>query len=331
MADENSKYIPYSFLYILTNNYRADLLAQQAEGKWWSVSGDKFYDTAVALLPFQNEQPAEKTNSQDWLTEVQGTDGCWQGNLRDTAFLLYSVWPKKSASVTTINGTAMKDCEDSGYSCMSSAACLDASGNVLIDYGGCFGTNVCCSREKLLATCSSQNGELCSPDEKCLGGAKVSSSDSEGGKFCCVDGTCGVQETSACTINGGICKSSCSDSEEQASYSCETPYVCCISKPAQALNILVIVILSILIVLVLIGIFFRKKLRDFFFRIKLGKGKGKPPLQPGSRFPPVSSQRIYPGAVQRRIIPAQQRVPVRRPQGKSEFDEVLKKLKDIGK
>jgi len=60
-------------------------------------------------------------------------------------------------------------------------------------------------------------------------------------------------------------------------------------------------------------------------------GKGKSTTQGGPRFPPTSSARVYPGAVPRRIIPNTPQA-VRRPvQDKSEFDDVLKKLKEIGK
>ena len=326
-ADENSKYVPESFLYSLTNNFRTELLAKQSESKWWSASGDKFYDTAVALLPFQNEQLAEKTNSISWLSEVQGTDGCWQGNIRNTAFLLYSIWPKKIANVSTA-----KDCESSGYNCVSSAACTSSEGTLLTDYTGCFGTNLCCNKPRLLESCSQQNGELCDSDEDCLGGSSVSSSDTAGGKFCCIRGTCGIAEqASECELQGGYCKSTCSDGEEYSSYSCSSGN-CCVQKTSKKINILVVVILSVLIVLVLIGILFRKKLKMFFSKLKSRKGKpSRPPQYGGPRFPP-SSQRAYPGGIQRRILPSQQaRAPVRRPQGKSEFDDVLKKLKEIGK
>ena len=323
MADENVKYIPEAFLYSLTNNFRTDLLAKQQESQWWLVSGDKFYDTAVALLPFQGEQITEKTNSKTWLTKVQGEDGCWQGNIRNTAFILYSLWPKKTEISTA------KDCENSGYNCMSSAACSDIGGSVLSDYIGCF-TNVCCSEEEKLETCSAQDGELCDSDESCLGGSRVSASDTSGGKTCCVGGTCGIQEQSECEIQGGYCKSICSDGEQFAIYSCVSGN-CCIAKEKSNLGL--IILLIVLIILAGVGIIFRKKLREFFlkFKSKFGKGRGGKPVAGGPRFPPTSSQRAYPG-VQRRILQPQ-RAPVRRPapQRKSEFDDVLKKLKEIGK
>jgi hypothetical protein len=350
MADENSKYLPEAFLYSLTDSFRTELLTKQVENKWWSASGDKFYDTAVALLPFQNEQLSEKTNSIDWLSEVQGTDGCWQGNIRNTAFLLYSIWPKKISLPSTA-----KDCEDSGYNCISNAACEDAFGTLLTDYTGCFGTNICCSKPRLQETCSQQNGEVCDSDEECLGGSTVSSSDISGGESCCIDGECGAPEPGAseCELMGGYCKSTCSGSEEYSSYSCSSGN-CCIQKAGGA-NILLIIILSALILLVLIGIIFRKKLRAFFSKRKLKKGRPPSGIQFGRpRFFPPPSRRIYPGAVQRRIIPqarqpaqplrqparqpakpvkqpAQPAKPAAKSAKKSEVEDVLKKLKEIGK
>ncbi len=333
MADGNSKLIPESFLYYLTDSFRTELLAKQIENKWWSASGDKFYDTAVALLPFQSEQLSEKTNSISWLSEVQGADGCWQGNIRNTAFIVYSLWPKKIANVTTA-----KDCEDSGYYCMSNAACESASGTVMTDYTGCF-TNVCCNKAQLLESCAEQNGELCSSDKSCLGGDEVSSSDTTSTKFCCVYGECGEpeEEQSECELQGGYCRSTCLNGEEYSSYSCSTGN-CCVAKPTPAVNVLLIIILSVLILLVILGIIFRKKLKMFLDKLKFGKGKSQRPLQPGGpRFPP-SSQMIYQRPMQRRIMPQQAFQPrpmptpvVARSQDKSEFDDVLKKLKDIGK
>ena len=335
MADENSQYLPEAFLYSLTDNYRTDLLARQQGSQFWSASGDKFYDTAVALLPFSNEDSlTEKTNSQNWLTSVQGTDGCWQGNIRNTAFLLYSLWPRtNSESSTTL------DCISSNNFCVSAASCSAVSGSVLTNYGGCFGTNVCCSKQQQVQSCSAQNGNLCASGEDCLGGSDVSSSDSTSSTPCCIGGTCGVKTITECEVNGGSCKSSCSSDEQLASFSCPISGICCVSKTnSSSSNVLVIVLLGLLIVLVALGIIFRKKLQQLFFRLR--SGKGKPSTTGSPRFPPTSSSKVYPGAVQRRIVSPQTKTvtktvtrTVARPpvKNKSEFDDVLKKLKEIGK
>lgn len=327
MAEDNSKYLPESFLYTLTNNFKVILLTKQKENKYWSESGDKFYDTAVALFPFQNDETlAEKTNSKNWLKDLQGNNGCWQDNIRNTAFILYSLWAKK-ISVSSDSS----DCESSNYFCMSSASCTSVEGKVLNGYSGCLGTSICCDKEKELDLCYKQGGELCSSNEKCLGGHEIESSDSTSGKICCAGGSCGIQEESECELNQGTCKTSCSSNERATSNDCPSSDICCVSKPAGS-PVFLIVLLIILITLTALGIIFRKKLRDFLIRFKSRFGKGKSSnVKGGPRFPPTSSSKIPLGAVQRRILPNQSQPVMRRPmQTKTEFDDVLKKLKEIG-
>lgn len=330
LADDNPKYVPYSFIYSLTGNFRTDLLAQQQQNQWWSASGDKLYDTAVALLPFQNENALlEKTNSQNWLAQIQGTDGCWQDNIRNTAFILYSLWPRQ------VSKQISPDCQNSGNYCTSSALCSSVSGNLLGNYSGCFGTNICCDKQPPTPTCAEQNGKICSSDQTCIGGTTVSSSDTTSLTSCCINGDCGTPSPgSECELNNGVCKSSCSSNEQFSSFSCSSG-VCCIAKSSTTTsNTLVIVILVILIILAVLGIIFRNKLKMLWLKFT-SKGKGKPsPSVGGPRFPPTSSQKIYPGAVPRKIIPPQQ--PQRMPErpvarNKPEYDEVLKKLKEMGK
>jgi hypothetical protein len=321
MAEENSQYLPDAFLYYLTGNFKNELAALQQQNQFWSASGDKFYDTAVALLPLQGQTTAEKTSAITWLGQVQGADGCWQGNIRNTAFLAYSIWPKQAAAPTA------QDCEASGNHCMSAALCSSIPGNVLPDFTGC-SVNVCCDQPIPLKSCSDLNGNLCPSGQVCSG-SSVDSSDGA-----CCKGTCQTQQaqTETCASQGsGTCRSSCLSSEDTSySYTCSSSLSCCIEKPAPNTS-WIIIVLIILIVLVLIGILFRKKLRTFFLKFKSGKGKPKP-MTGGPRFPPTSSQRPYP-PMQRRILQPVQRAPVRRPvaEGKSDFDEVLKKLKEIGK
>ena len=82
-------------------------------------------------------------------------------------------------------------------------------------------------------------------------------------------------------------------------------------------------VLGILIVLIALVIVFRDKLKDFYSKLTTKKPKG-PPSRPGMHEVP-----------QRRIPSSQQhhqqypRRPI--PQRKSELDDVLKKLKEMGK
>ncbi|MDO8528490.1 MAG: hypothetical protein Q7S06_01200 [Nanoarchaeota archaeon] len=337
MADENSRYLPESFLYILLGeSYRNEILLKQKESKWWLESGDKFYDTALALYPFQYEESAEKTNAITWLSEVQGTDGCWQGNIRNTAFLLYSIWPKKAQVIE-----GQKDCEDEKNFCMSVPNCKTAEGTELEGFAGCFGANICCNRQYLSPTCGEQGGEKCSADEICSGGQSIPGSDLIGNEICCFEGTCqtGAQEAT-CGRYSGTCRTSCLSDEQQSSYLCIGNDVCCTEKTTAGINYTGIIIFSILIVLVALGIIFRKKLKTLITKKKPGEpspsqfGQQRPgPFGPGSlpsSSPPGMPQRMMP----RRIIPSQQQ-PVRRPlpprKQEGEFNEVLRKLKEMGK
>ena len=111
-------------------------------------------------------------------------------------------------------------------------------------------------------------------------------------------------------------------------------------------GIWLIILLIILIVLVILAIIFRKQLKPVFDKIKnwfqktfkiKKKGGAKPsPGVGGPRFPVTSSVRTVPGAVPRRITPsarpAARPAPAKpAPAKKTEFDDVLKKLKEIGK
>jgi hypothetical protein len=341
MAEENSRYLPEAFLYILVGeSYRNEILLKQRESKWWLESGDKFYDTALALYPFQYEEPSEKTSTMAWLGEIQGTDGCWQGNIRNTAFLLYSIWPKK-VQAQVVGG--QKDCEDEKNYCMSSANCKTTGGNELEGFAGCFGANVCCDKQFISPTCGAQGGEKCSSDEICSGGQNIPASDLQTSEKCCFEGTCqtgGEEPTeSNCARNGGTCRASCLSDEQEITYSCTGTQACCITKTTKT-NYTGIIIFSILIVLVVLGIIFRKKLKmlvDKITKKKTGEGTSSTfgqrpgPFGPGSLPPssPMMSQRMMP----RRVIPSQPQtrrpMPPRRQEG--EFNDVLKKLKEMGK
>lgn len=347
MADENVKYLPESFLYSLTANFKTDLLALQKEGKFWSVSGNQFYDTALALLPFQNQELPQKTQTKTWLKEVQDSDGCWNnGNLRDTAFILYSIWPKK---ISTSDSTpSLPGCISSSHFCLSNASCSSVGGEELTGFSGCFGTTICCSKDEPLQTCKELDGELCrADDEICAGGSQVSSADSNSAKFCCVRGTCERTEISQCEQNGGLCRNSCYSNEKSSADSCSSSQICCVVKETSYLWL--IILLSVLIVLVILGIIFRKQLKELLMKLKLKFKFGKPKtsVTPGGpRLPPTASSRVYPGAVQRKIITTTTttKAPGKAPKiivkkttakksktDKNDFDDVLKKLKDIGK
>lgn len=329
MADDNEQYLPESFLYALTgySDFRADLMLKQ-KTKYWEESGDKFYDTALALYPFQNDEFTEKANSKEWLLEIQGDDGCWNnGNIKSTAFILHSIWPR-TGYISDI-GTGEESCIGSGYYCMSS---VDCRGDILDSYS-CSGVARCCDTPKELKPCLEQGGELCSSNYFCSGGTTVDSLDAGSGEQCCIGGKCleRTDEPATCESNGGTCRSYlCEDKEyESFTYSCDYGDMCCVKQTSSGISWW-IWFLGILIILIILAIVFRDKLESYYQKIKYQfKGKPKPGLSRQTSFPPrqfVGQRKILPPA--NRTLPRRQ-MPARKSSG--EIDDVLKKLKEIGK
>ncbi len=334
----NSKYIPEMFLYYLTDSYdfRNALLYKQKANKYWDESGDRYYDTALALLSIQDE-PTEKTNSKAWLLDdkMRDSEGCWKGSISTTAFILYSLWPRTHASDSGSGEIVVTTCESKSGFCLSSIACREAEGTELNYY--CPGISVCCNKNKAEESCSLKGGVICSSDKKCSG-LSVDSAELVFGETCCVQGECIISVTeSECVTAGGTCKLSCSDTELETSHSCDSYYnndVCCMTPEETSRGTLWIWILifGILILLVIIAFLFRDKLRAHWIAFR---GKGKPSSGPrgGPSLPP--SRPFFPqrGIPPRRVIPSST-APVRRassPRPSGEMEEVLKKLKAMGK
>ena len=92
-------------------------------------------------------------------------------------------------------------------------------------------------------------------------------------------------------------------------------------------------ILIILIILVILGIVFKDQLRELMFRMKSGGKKSPPkggPRRPGFPFPrkPMRSPGSMPP---RRPMPPRKPMPRPANKGKRELDDVLGKLRDMGK
>ncbi len=337
MSEEsiNERYLPEAFLYFLTvdTTYRTSLLLEQKLDKYWQESGDKFYDTALALYPFQYEEPQEKIDSKEWLLEdgTQDNDGCWEGNIRNTAFLLYSIWPEGVISPDNGNGVnGILDCEQEGYDCRSRLSCRGDGGNILDTYF-CSSLFVCCDTPESEETCLEIEGEICDSSEECVGGTEEITSDLGYREICCIGGGVCREKTepvlSDCELIGGICRDlDCYDDEKESSEDCDySGDVCCIEKTTTGKSTVWIWILLILIVLVVLGIIFKDQLRRFWFRTKSGGKRPRPRPRPG--YPPAPLT----GHPERMAMPRgpPQRIPARRPRG--EMGEVLKKLKEMGR
>jgi hypothetical protein len=351
LADENPRLLPEAFLYTITDfqDFFVDLLASQKSSQFWEESGDKFYDTALALLALQNDNAPEKSNAVDWLLEpgVQDANGCWKGNVRNTAFLLYAGWPRSVSS----GGGSSGSCQDSGFYCHSSSSCVNSGGGVLTSYE-CPGVSVCCDQARIEETCSEKGGNVCNSNQVCSG-TELGASDLEFGESCCFDGSCrlaseGVANECEDTHNGICRQSGCLSGEQDAFYTCEfTGDSCCVASDDDPGGIPWYVwLLVILIILAILGIIFRNKLRPYWMRVKSkfkkGKGPGgplggRPGPPPGRPFdmgpgPPRTSNRFLPPPGQ---IPRQPLRPLGKRKPKTgidkDFEDTLKKLKDIGK
>jgi len=325
--EDNKKFLPESFLYYLTDeeDFKVDLLAKQIGDKYWDEAYDRYYDTALALMSISSEQTDAKDNVINWLAEVQGDDGCWDsGNVAKTGFLLYSLWPS-SFSGSDEDNELPEDCEDLGNFCVSDIECLEAGGDSLSGFS-CPGLSVCCNKNKPAQTCSELGGEVCDSSENCDGFQEYGVSDLLSGESCCV-GTCEEQiiiTQSECEQNLGTCRDTACESgekEELSSLCNDVSQYCCMQKSGKSLWWLWV--LGILIVLIALAIVFKDKLKDFYDKFTTKKPSPKPGIPP--RMHEIPQRRI----ISQQPPPQYPRRPI--PQRKSELDDVLKKLKEMGK
>ncbi len=356
MAEENEKYFPSAFLYILTeyDEFFSQIIELQAN-RYWKITDspyNQFYDTALAMHSLKGLDAEQLTSAKEYLLEVQGDDGCWRSSVRDTAFILYAAWPRDIGG-----GIGPIDyCEDSDYFCVAQTKC-ESTDTVNLPCKASTG-KVCCKVEPPEETCTEKGGEICEGDEKCSG-SYIAASDSA--SKCC-KGTCAVPkppEKSECEKANNTCRSSCYEDETEVNLDCEegSTKICCKYSPPKP-SYWWIWLLIILIILVALGIVFRNRLRAFIFEIqnKMKRGKGAPPPgPPGRRFPPTLPPQAPGRPMQRMIVPRpgqqmpprpqpsrpmpqlQPRRPVGKPAAKpagktdKELEETLKKLRAMSK
>lgn len=331
-ANKNQEIIPEAFLYLLTgyDEFRNTVLEKQKNNQFWDESGNKFFDTALALFPFQYSSAQEKSNTMEWLFEVQESNGCWDGgNVLSNSFLLSSIWPQQVVAPDDFVG-----CEESGFYCMSQVNC---EGQTLPSYSCSSGTFVCCDTPRTFDICSEQGGNICSSSQNCVGGTVVEASDIRAGESCCT-GRCEEKSVrNDCQLAGGVCRSfACGDSEEESTNSCDFGSdICCLPKEESIGLGLFAWILIILIIIVILAIIFRERLRPYWNKIKskFDKGDSTPQRKIQTpRFPPASSQIPFKAKPRRMPLPQQRRQPIRKPQKvqrSGELDKVLKQLKEI--
>lgn len=260
--------------------------------------------------------------------------------------------------------TQKEDCSVKKYFCRSRESCLNDDGVVLDKLYDCNTPYFCCDTPKKEETCADQNGRVCSQNQNCDGGrTSYTASDlvSSKGQICCVGGSCKdiSLDSSTCAYYGGTCRSSCNSDETSNTDTCvNSGDICCVSSGTSGggctsdsdcgsgtcgsdgvcipptTSYLWLWILLGLIVIALVGILFRNQLRVFFMKFKSSFGGSKPKPGPGFPYSPTpSGMTMLPS--RRVVLPPTQTTPVRRPMppknSKSDIDDVLKKLKDMGK
>src|SRR3989344_2672147 len=102
-SSDNQEILPEAFLYLLLGktDYKTVVNSEQDTDGFWSTGNilyDVFYDTALALLSLY---PSISSSASNYLLDpsIQNSNGCWNNNnVRDTAFVLYSAWPKSIPS-----------------------------------------------------------------------------------------------------------------------------------------------------------------------------------------------------------------------------------------
>lgn len=330
----NRKYLPESFLYSITGSsfFRTSLLNKQKLSRYWEESDyGRYYDTALALMPFGSEVPSQKANSISWLIDpsLQNDEGCWDnGNFVTTSFLLFSIWPRTFSFIED----SSPSCTQSNYFCLSQMEC---QGNILTSYS-CPGTLKCCDTQKTVQTCSQQGGIICNENQICQAGSNVEASDLSFSQTCCLGGVCvqKTQEKSQCEISGGNCRISCFQGEEVRNFECEFfSDVCCFPETKkESSGLLWLWILLILIILVALGIIFREKLKQYWFKFKNRGNKGpssqtRPPFSPPGKVPYSSPpiRRIMPPGTGSRPFMNQKSVD----QKQRQMNQVLNQLKQM--
>ena len=328
LADDNNRYFPSAFLYALVGgDDQYDLIIQQQkQGKFWEITGAKdgrYYDTSLAMLSLADRTEIDST--KEYLLSIQTKDGCWNNNnIRDTAFILYSGWPRNVAST---GAASSSPCEAPSYSCENLIACTNAGGTT-VDLECPNALQFCCTVAVREETCSEKEGLLCSSGQDCTGGTFGASADGP----CCIGGTCeDVQQAEdTCTPNGGTCKATCNSDEESSVETCSIGgETCCVVIGGGSGWI---IILIILIVLAAIGIIFRNKLKMWWYKIA-EKFRKKPEAQATRPMSPGQQSGSYPRQMTQQR-PMNQAMPARqiRPVAKDkEMEEALKKLRDMAR
>ncbi len=347
MSDTNERYLPSSFIYILTNydDYANSLIKEQQLGNYWEATSSaygKYYDTSLALLALSDSSAEQVKKAKDWLLFSQGSNGCWN-SVGETAMALWALTNRAgnpSGSSSASNHSSITYCSDANYFCIPSSEC-SGSEDVGNNYFCPSLSDTCCTSENL-KTCSGYGGKVCVSDKVCVGNSKKASDTDN----CCV-GSCQVKvQQTECEANSDTCMDSCSQFQEPASnYSCSHGQVCCkaktVTSSSSSSNWWMWVLIGLIFVtLGAIAYVYREQLKLYWFQLKtrFKKDSGSSSSQIKPEYPGVPPRPGFP-PVRRGIAPPQQLRPARgRTFPKTSYDrrdkamsETFKKLRDMSK
>jgi len=338
MSDEssNKNLLPSSFLFMMTygDEYYSQIVNQQVQGKYWDLK-NRFYDSSLALFAIQSTETDAVDGAKNYFLTLQEGDGCWNDVYMN--FLLYSGWPREPLSSEEDEGSDIVYCRDYGYYCTASTKC-EATEDILGNYF-CSGSDVCCKTQPQEPTCQEKGGKVCDEGQQCSRTTVIADDTND----CCpAEASCQIATTTnECEDSGGNCRITCtSNEEEKTSFqdSCEFGEKCCgtisTTGSGSSWKLWLVIILIILVILVILAIIFRNRLKILIFKTKTGYRYDKAP-PPTGRPPYPQMFRTGPPrpGYQPRPAPTHMygRAPERRTEKDKDFDDTMKKLRDMSK
>ena len=288
LADDNTRLFPSTFLYMLGvgQDPFSDIVNSQKNSKYWEISGSpggRYYDTSLAMMALSGNPTSQLDNAKNYLLSIQDKNtGCWNnGNIRDTAFILYSGWPKEVSGSSDSGTTAAASCASAGKTCTKASDCTAAGGSIMSDYQCSSFGEFCCSVAVQAQTCSQKQGTICTSSQVC-DGRSIAASDGS----CCLDNCKAKPAEDTCTAGDGVCRDSCDSNEQEVDAVCPTSgNICCKAQTAPVASTshtwLWIFLLIILIIAIVAAIVYRDRLKIEFLKFK-----GRTQSSPVRRTPP---------------------------------------------
>jgi Cys-rich repeat protein len=234
LSDDNKKYFPSSLLYVMVDGGEqlTEIVNSKVRGNQWKTLGtpyNEFYDTSLGLLALGDGFANEVDPVKGWLLRVQKDSGCWgtqsNNDIRDTAFLLYSGWPRY-VPLAPVGCASDSDCSITGLDIceLGSGLCVECLNSIDCDSGEiCNANNVCvadgsgckedwsCPKWSEVACISGQQTRSCVDANSC--GTEANKPDESQSCIACSDsGNCADSSAAVCTP-GGSCVECLLDSD----------------------------------------------------------------------------------------------------------------------